>query len=189
MIRKVLLGAAVALACASAYGEAPEGAAVAVEPQTFAYEAESFSINESSEEVTVTGMTLELGKYAQLNAQSASFPIGTRPVPQVVELDKVQIKSGDQVVASADSAVFYPELRTFTADAYHLTLSPIPMTSLSLPDHTITCRGGVVHDNGVPVGTSICFNIYGGGSHTLSCSESGTRVKVEVSDQSCSLAD
>ncbi|GAB2492774.1 hypothetical protein GCM10027266_07660 [Arenimonas alkanexedens] len=187
MARKVLLGAVIALACASAYGEAPEGAALAAENRTFTYEADSFSVDESAEKVNVIGMTLELDRYAQLNAQSASFHIGTNAVPQVVELDKVEIKSGDQLVASADTAVFYPELRTLTADAYHLSHAPIPMASLVPPDHTYTCRNGVLHDNGEPIGTSTCINIDGGGSHSLSCSEGGGRVRVQVNVESCPL--
>ena len=51
--------------------------------------------------------------------------------------------------------------------------------------HAYTCRGGVLYDNDEPAGSSTCINIYGGGSHSLTCSEGGNQVKVVWSDQAC----
>lgn len=173
-----LLGVAVSLACC---------AALAAEPRTFSYVADSFSINDSTEEATVKGMTLDLGKTAQLSAESASFQISTNPVPRVVELEGVQIKAGDQVVGWADSAVFYPELRAFTTDAYYFYRNPVPMESSSVTVTTMSCRGGVLYENGQPVPQGTCFNMYGGGSRSHYCSGDGNQLMVIHSDQACPL--
>jgi len=188
-----LLAIALSLACC---------AAVAADTQAnFAFEAESFAVDDASEVVAVTGMTVQLGNSTQLVADEANYRLGASPVPRSVELNSVYIRSGQQVAATAESAVFYPELGIMTTEAYHVSRATAAsvrghgqrkaadgrdFSGGRLMDlHTYTCRGGVLYDNDEPAGSSTCINIYGGGSHSLTCSEGGNQVKVVWSDQAC----
>lgn len=167
----------------------------------FGYEAKSVTVDPDSEEVTVSAMALQFGESSKLIAQSGSYRVGPTPTPRSVELGKVQIQVGEVVVGSAESAIYYPQLGTLSMDAYRVRRA-VPSDNeerLGQPGQgalkggesgtlgvtTYTCQNGSMHENNVAVGPRVCINIYGGGSHTMTCNPDGQSFSLMASDMLC----
>lgn len=195
MMRKLLLGAAIALACASAFGAAAEDASEMT--------MDSLTVDSTREEVSATGVSLPIDGVGELNAKAASFQIDVASVPRVMDVQDVRITTAGGSVISSSSGLYYPELRTLTADKITVSsvlaieASDIEMaadgrsfTSSELQLSTngsgqYTCSGGTLYEGSEPVpGNSACVN-NSGGSVRITCSEGGNRVRAEFRVESC----
>jgi hypothetical protein len=142
-------------------------------------------INEKTGAVTLLDANLLVSDDTYIDAGKAVFIVSGDADPTSVDLSESVVVHQGVGLATAKSAIYYPELKSLTADSLitrNVGSNP-RLLAASAGTTTWTCSSGTLYRNGTSTGgSSACW-----GSNEVSCTgDGGNRVNLRVASTNCS---